>query len=75
MVLRNFKIPKHGGPDGQGLPLEAFLQLLIIFKDVTINDEDAEKSMMLSFSASKQNEWNENYRIELLKFSTHQDKK
>jgi hypothetical protein len=68
MVQRKLKVPKHGGPDGQGLPKEVFEEFLRIFIDPAISDKDAQQTMELSFSASKQQEWNEVYRLELLKY-------
>ncbi len=75
MVLRSFKVPKHGGPDGQGLPKTAFDELLKIFLDQTVSDQDAEQSMLLSFGASKQQEWNEEFRPQLVKLCIDTDKK
>lgn len=60
-------MPKHGGPDGQGLPKQAFDELLRILQDITVNDQDAESVMMLGFGASEQQQWNEEYRPQLLK--------
>lgn len=68
MVQRNLKVPKHGGPDGQGLPKEVFDELITIFSDPAVSDDDARQTMELSFSASKQQEWNEVYRPKLLEF-------
>lgn len=68
MVQRKLKVPKHGGPDGQGLPKEVFEEFLKIFIDPAVSDNDAQQTMELSFSASKQQEWNEVYRLELLKY-------
>jgi hypothetical protein len=65
MVLRQFKIPRHGGPDGQGLPRSVFEELLKIFNDSAVSDQDAESAMLLSFSASTTEEWNEEYRPQL----------
>ncbi len=68
MVQRKLKIPKHGGPDGQGLPEEVFQDLIRIFTDPSVSDTDAKDVMELSFSASKQHEWNETYRPKLLEY-------
>lgn len=68
MVQRKLKIPKHGGPDGQGLPAEVFEELICIFTNPEVTDEDARQTMELSFGASKQQEWNEIYRPQLLKY-------
>lgn len=66
MVLRSFKVPKHGGPDGQGLPQAVFEELLRLFQDSEVSDEDAKAAMLLSFDASTAEEWNNRYRPELI---------
>jgi hypothetical protein len=75
MVLRSFKVPKHGGPDGQGLPETVFEELLKLFRDTTVSDEDAESAMLLSFDASTAEEWNNRYRPELIVNCVDTDKK
>ncbi len=75
MVLRQFKIPRHGGPDGQGLPKKVFEELVKIFNDPTVSDKDAEDSMLLSFSASTKQEWNEEYRPQLQSLCVDSKKK
>jgi hypothetical protein len=65
MVQRIIKIPKHGGPDGIGLPRTVFDQLLIMFDDVTIKDAEIKQAIELCLSASTQPEWLD-YREELL---------
>ena len=66
MVSRSLKIPKHGGPDGLGLPRPVFEHLLVMFEDVTISDVEIKGAIELCLSASTQLEWIE-YREELLK--------
>jgi hypothetical protein len=75
MVLRQFKIPKHGGPDGQGLPKEVFEELLRIFQDSTVSDADAQATMLLSFDTSTQAQWNQEYRPQLMHWCVDNDQK
>jgi hypothetical protein len=65
MVQRLIKIPKHGGPDGAGLPRTAFDQLLIMLDDATIKDAEIKQAIELCLGASTQPEWSR-YREELL---------
>lgn len=67
MVPRDLKIPKHGGPDGQGLPQEVFDHLLNMFDDVTISDIEIKSAMEICLGACEQQQWNSVYREELLK--------
>jgi hypothetical protein len=67
MVPRDLKIPKHGGPDGLGLPREVFDHLLIMFEDATISDTEIKGAIELCLSASGQEQWNNEYREELIK--------
>jgi hypothetical protein len=67
MVSRNLKIPKHGGPDGLGLPRAVFDHLLIMFEDVTISDTEIKGAVELCLSTSGQEQWNNEYREELIK--------
>lgn len=60
------KIPKHGGPDGTGLPEAAFLSLIHLIESEGISDEQITRAMDLCFSASKQDEWNNKYRPQLV---------
>jgi hypothetical protein len=66
MVQRIIKIPKHGGPDGVGLDQKSFDQLLNILNDETVSDNIAKSAIELCLSASKQQEWNDNYRPKLV---------
>jgi hypothetical protein len=65
MVQRLIKIPKHGGPDGVGLPRTVFNHLLSMMEDATIKDEEIKGAIELCLSASTQSEW-QIYREELL---------
>jgi hypothetical protein len=65
------KIPKHGGPDGQGLGEESFNRLLEIVKDAGLTDADKKWSIELCFSASTQDQWNNNYRPRLIETLKH----
>lgn len=66
MVQRVIKIPKHGGPDGQGLPREAFEQLFAVIEDLTLSDREVKIAIELCLSISTQSQWNDEYRVELL---------
>lgn len=66
MVQRQLKIPKHGGPDGAGLPQKAFNRLLEMFDDAKVSDSDIQSAIELCLSASTQSEWDK-YREELMK--------
>jgi hypothetical protein len=67
MVQRSLKIPKHGGPDGQGLPRNAFNQLLELMDDSQTADSQVKIAIELCLSASTQVQWNDEYREELIK--------
>ena len=64
------KIPKHGGPDGQGLPEEVIIDLIDIIDKRLLNEDQLKQAIELCMSASTQSEWNDDYRprlIEILK--------
>lgn len=61
------KVPTHGGPDGQGLPWEAFKQLAHLLSTRQLTGHDAKNAIELALSASKQDEWNYWYRRILIK--------
>lgn len=67
MVQRSLKVPKHGGPDGQGLPRAAFDQLLVLLDDTSTEDLVVKEAIELCLSASTQVQWNAEYREELIK--------
>jgi len=61
MVPGIVKIPKHGGPDGQGLSPEVIEELISIVKRGLFTEEQINQAIELCLSASKQQEWNEVY--------------
>jgi hypothetical protein len=61
MVPGIVKIPKHGGPDGQGLAPEVIEELISIVKRGLFTEEQINQAIELCLSASKQQEWNEVY--------------
>ncbi len=62
----NIKIPKHGGPDGQGLPEEVIDELIEIVKLELFNEDQLKQAIELCISASTQDQWNNNYRLRLV---------
>lgn len=61
------KVPSHGGPDGQGLPWEAFRELCHLLSTRQLTGDDARSAIELALSASTQNQWNDWYRRILIK--------
>lgn len=61
------KVPTHGGPDGQGLPWEAFRELLNLLSTRQLTGHDARDAIELALSASTQSQWNDWYRRILIK--------
>jgi DNA ligase-1 len=61
------KVPSHGGPDGQGLPWEAFAKLADQLSKRELTGNDAKKAVELCLSASTQVQWNDWYRRILIK--------
>ena len=61
------KVPSHGGPDGQGLPWEAFEELLNLLSTRQLTGHDARDAIELALSASTQSQWNDWYRRILIK--------
>lgn len=61
------KVPKHGGPDGQGLPWEAFKELCHLLSTRQLTGDDARAAVELALSASTQAQWNDWYRRILIK--------
>ena len=61
MVTGTVKIPKHGGPDGQGLPIEVVEELIGIIKNGLFTEEQIQRAIELCLSASTQQQWNEIY--------------
>jgi hypothetical protein len=61
MVPGTVKIPKHGGPDGQGLPEEVITELIAIIKQGLFTEQQINQAIELCLSASTQQQWNEQY--------------
>ena len=61
------KVPKHSGPDGQGLPWEAFKELCHLLSTRQLTGDDARTAIELSLSASTGKQWNDWYRRILIK--------
>jgi formylmethanofuran dehydrogenase subunit B len=61
MVPGIVKIPKHGGPDGQGLPYPVIEELIEIIKNGLFTEEQINQAIELCLSASTQKQWNEEY--------------
>jgi hypothetical protein len=60
------KIPKHGGPDGQGLPNEVIDELLDIINKGLFTEEQQRQAIELCMTASTQEQWNNDYRLRLI---------
>jgi hypothetical protein len=67
MVPGIVKIPKHGGPDGQGLAPEVIEELISIIKRGLFTEEQINQAVELCLSASTQQQWNEEYVPQLIK--------
>lgn len=61
------KIPSHSGPDGQGLPWVAFKNLLDQLARRSLTGNDAKTAIELALSASTTSQWNDWYRLILIK--------
>jgi DNA ligase-1 len=61
------KVPKHGGPDGQGLPWAAFKELTHLLATRQLTGHDARDAIELALGASTQSQWNDWYRRILIK--------
>ncbi len=61
------KVPTHGGPDGQGLPWEAFKELCNLLSTRQLTGDDARTAIELALSASTKSQWNGWYRRILIK--------
>lgn len=61
MVPGIVKIPKHGGPDGQGLPAEVVDELISLIKNGALTELQINQAIELCLSASTQQQWNEVY--------------
>lgn len=61
------KVPKHSGPDGQGLPWVAFKELAGYLATRKITGNEAKAAIELALSASTGAQWNDWYRRILIK--------
>jgi DNA ligase-1 len=61
------KVPKHSGPDGQGLPWIAFLELADSLYKRKLTGHDARDAIELALTVATEAEWNDWYRRILIK--------
>jgi DNA ligase-1 len=61
------KVPTHSGPDGQGLPWNAFKELAHLLYTRQLTGHDARDAIELALSTATQAEWNDWYRRILIK--------
>lgn len=61
------KVPTFSGPDGQGLPWEAFKELTELLYTRQLTGNDAKAAIELALSASTADQWNYWYRRILIK--------
>jgi len=61
------KVPTHGGPDGQGLPWQAFRKLADQLAKRELTGHDARDAIELCLKTARQDEWNGWYRRILTK--------
>ena len=61
------KVPTFSGPDGQGLPWEAFKELCELLATRQLTGDDARSAIELALSASTKDQWNDWYRRILIK--------
>jgi DNA ligase 1 len=61
------KVPIYSGPDGQGLPWAAFIQLAESLYRRELTGHAARDAIELAMSASTKDQWNDWYRLILLK--------
>lgn len=61
------KVPTHGGPNGQGLPWVAFLELTHLLSSRQLTGDAARDAIELALGASTQKQWNDWYRRILIK--------
>jgi len=55
------KVPKHGGPDGQGLPWSAFMELARNLAERRLTGDAARQAIELCLGSAKKEEWNDWY--------------
>ena len=61
------KVPTFNGPDGQGLPWEAFKELAHLLYTRQLTGHEARDAIELALSASTKTQWNDWYRRILIK--------
>ena len=61
------KVPSHSGPDGQGLPWQAFKELCHLLQTRQLTGDAARDAIELALSASTGRQWNDWYRRILIK--------
>ena len=61
------KVPSFSGPDGQGLPWDAFKELCRLLATRQLTGDDARSAIELALSASTKKQWNDWYRRILIK--------
>jgi DNA ligase-1 len=61
------KVPSYAGPDGQGLPWEAFKELCHLLATRQLTGDAAREAIELALGASTQKQWNDWYRRILIK--------
>lgn len=61
------KVPSFSGPDGQGLPWAAFKQLATSLAKRELTGHDARDAIELALGASTKTQWNDWYRLILIK--------
>jgi DNA ligase-1 len=61
------KVPSFSGPDGQGLPWDAFKELCQLLATRQLTGDDARSAIELALSASTKSQWNNWYRRILIK--------
>ena len=68
-MVQRIKIPKHSGPDGQGLPRNVFDSLMAMINDAGTTANEAKIAIELCLALSTQAQWNDEYRPELVKLT------
>ena len=61
------QVPKHSGPDGQGLPWVSFKELAHLLYTRQLTGHDARDAIELALTASTTSQWNDWYRRILIK--------
>lgn len=61
------KVPTFTGPDGQGLPWDAFKELCHLLSTRQLTGDDARNAIELALSASTKSQWNDWYRRIIIK--------